>query len=527
MTILPLAATIQPALAIAAAQLLNVLVEENETVLRQFAENESWAPTLVSLLRSCTSAKIPGYKPLDLQTLSLLLASILHGIAGIPGDPALAAEAGDLALSAIASTLSQTEPEASFLRAVEFATKSAEEDQEIEDAQVPQSLGGRNGVERGSNPVFAEWEAAKLALEVLSNLCSDPSDPIPVQKDQTEDEEEEVVAGEDWEDVDMETDAVDGEPPSSAPTSAPDDDELGEDEDDEFPDDEEMEEVLGDQGTAAKIDSGPLASKIDTLGILASVRKLASVSPVLLSADPARATEVSGLLEVQHRALGALNNILMAMDKTWFSKHTEDLAGLWEWTLGVLEGTEAVKGRVPEAADDAAEVLDATLGSMLALARGLMTPNPALLAEINLPLATPLGTIAKLASLRRPGQTVPSLIPLLSILGQRRPGQLAENLEVGRFLVGIATEAASPLEEVADALDALFDVYAEWSWDYDSNWKSEGWLEKLRAAYGAIRNKVRLKAREFEVPFGFANEEYSSIVIPGQERRQAQGTRSP
>lgn len=411
---------------------------------------------------------------------------MIHGLSGIPGDPDKAIEAGDLALRAIASVLSQDLAD-SYRRAAEYASRP--------EPEIPEGLGAdkRHVADASVNPVHAEWEAFKLALEVLSNLCSDPRDPVAGPVVASERSKEDGRNGkpgeEEWDDVEMDADDDEDIVEEANGDAAADDDDEEEGDDDDFPDDEDMAEVLGEQGTAAQVENDPLAVKIEKLGILASVRRLASASELLGQADPARLDEIEGLLEVQHRALGALNNILLAMDKPWFAKHGGELAGLWEWAFGVIQQSEAVALAVPAASATADEVRNATIGVMLALVRGLAPQNPAMLAEYQLPVATPSGAITKLISLRSPDLS-PTLLPLLSMLAQRRPGHLTENLEIGRLFIAIATDPKSPVEEMVDALDGLFDIYAEGSWDYDRNWKGQGWLQVLRNAYGGIKARV-------------------------------------
>ncbi|KAJ3112062.1 hypothetical protein HDU96_004987 [Phlyctochytrium bullatum] len=88
-------------------------------------------------------------------------------------------------------------------------------------------------------------------------------------------------------------------------------------------------------------------------------------------------------------------------------------------------------------------------------------------------------------------------IGTLSVLG-KSPGNIPQNQKVGNFLLSIL-EGDEPLAAVAEALNGIFDIYADKEFDYDLPVFVNGnFLARLKAVYGKIRGKAAQLSKKKE-----------------------------
>ncbi|KAI8679737.1 hypothetical protein NCS57_00252300 [Fusarium keratoplasticum] len=307
---------------------------------------------------------------------------------------------------------------------------------------------------------------------------------------------------------------IDG-PPKPEKTGAKDDEEMGDadgasdgeemaDDDDEMDEDEleaDMEMVTGadrDEEDGNIDDLPVLKTLIDTA--LPELIRIASLSP---SDDTA--------LRLQSHALAALSNIAWSVSLIDFSdKHNAPIQAAWDpagralWT-GVV---------APILATDTADVGLAThvTGLAWAVARSLRgRPSTPFADEHRRFIALYQATKGSPAA-QDPEDPFQALsVKCIGVLGQLalEPAPLGRNRDVGTFLITLlAGLPATPPADAVEALNQVFDVYADEGYSYDKDvfWKDnfvkhlEEVLPKARAMVKTIdkraHGELRLRADE-------------------------------
>ncbi|KAF4465169.1 hypothetical protein FALBO_7990 [Fusarium albosuccineum] len=336
-----------------------------------------------------------------------------------------------------------------------------------------------------ANPV----EYQQLALEILAsigttlNTSGDSAGPPKPEKTEAKDDEEmgdADGAASDVEDV------------------------AGEDDDDEMDDDEleaDMEMVTGADRNEedGNIDDLPvLKVLIDTA--LPELIRIASLSP---------SDDIS--LRLQGYALSALNNIAWSVSLIEFSDpHNAPIQNAWD-PAGRALWTQVI---APILATDTADIGLATHITSLAwaVARSLRgRPNTPFSDEHRRFIALYQATKGSPAAQNSEDPFQALGVKCIGVLGQLalEPAPLDRNRDVGMFLVTLLVGLpATPPADAVEALNQVFDVYADESYSYDKDvfWKDnfmkhlEEVLPKARAMLKTIDKRadgeLRLRADE-------------------------------
>ncbi|KAM5348180.1 hypothetical protein ACJ41O_008004 [Fusarium nematophilum] len=337
-----------------------------------------------------------------------------------------------------------------------------------------------------ANPI----EYQQLALEILAsigtslNTSGDAGAPPKPEKAEGKDDEE---MG------DADGVASDGEGPDG------DDDDDDEMDEDELEADMEMVTGADRDEEDSNIDDLPvLKALIDTA--LPEIIRIASLTP----SDDAS-------LRLQGHALSALNNIAWSVSLIEFSDpHNAPIQNAWD-PAGRALWTQVI---APILAIDTADVDLATHVTSLAwaVARSLRgRPNTPFADEHRRFIALYQATRGSEAA-QNPEDPFQALgVKCVGVLGQLalEPAPLDRNRDVGTFLITLlAGLPATPPADAVEALNQVFDVYADEGYSYDKDvfWKDnfmkhlEETLPKVRAMLKTIdkraHGELRLRADE-------------------------------
>ncbi|KAJ9423810.1 hypothetical protein QL093DRAFT_2563186 [Fusarium oxysporum] len=319
-----------------------------------------------------------------------------------------------------------------------------------------------------ANPV----EYQQLALEILASIgttlnTSAEAEPHKEEKPEVKDDEEMGDADEE---------ISDGE------------EEGGEEDDDEMDDDEleaDMEMVTG-------ADRNEEDSNIDDLPILKTLIdnalpeliRIASLSPT---------DDVS--LRLQGHALSALNNIAWSVSLIDFSDlHNAPIQNAWD-PVGRALWTQVI---APILATDTADIDLATHVTSLAwgVARSLRgRPNTPFADEHRRFIALYQATKGSPAAqnLEDPFQSLS--VKCIGVLGQLAldPAPIDRNHDIGTFLITLlAGLPETPTADAVEALNQVFDIYADESYSYDKEvfWNNN-FLKHLDETVPKVRTMIK------------------------------------
>jgi hypothetical protein len=316
------------------------------------------------------------------------------------------------------------------------------------------------------------FEYQQLALEILASIgttlnTSAEAEPQKEEKPETKDDEEMADADEE---------ISDGE------------EEGGEEEEEEMDDDEleaDMEMVTG-------ADRNEEDSNIDDLPILKTLIdnalpeliRIASLSPV----DDAS-------LRLQGHALSALNNIAWSVSLIDFADaHNAPIQNAWD-PVGRALWAQVI---APILATDTADLDLATHVTSLAwgVARSLRgRPNTPFADEHRRFIALYQATKGSPAAqdLEDPFQSLS--VKCIGVLGQLalEPAPAGRNRDIGIFLITLlAGLPETPTADAVEALNQIFDIYADESYSYENEvfWKND-FLKHLDEALPKVRSMVK------------------------------------
>ncbi|KAF9433147.1 hypothetical protein BGZ76_009826 [Entomortierella beljakovae] len=343
-------------------------------------------------------------------------------------------------------------------------------------------------------------QTLQLSLELIANVCTESVEGV-------EEEEEEEV--DDWKD--------------EAAAAEDDDDEMEGDDDDSIDnatsydnkepkkDNEmdaktirEMEQLTSNDTPALDLSGHPIIN-ILTNTVFPALINLATPTPISFPAQevptiPTVAPLITSQLATTHlRALEALNNFLLTMadavpGKWWYKNRRSDAEQCWTWLFhqaGAVAGTGVRVGSEEKGQEMRGAVLDAIVGCLWTLARGLDADVP--LSDFHIPAL--MGTYASTTS---DSMRVKS-IGCLGVIA-RRQGAIDTNKIIGDFLINLLKNNPTT-EACVEALNAIYDIYADKEFDYDlpvyvqGNYNQE--LSKLtKMVKFMVRNVDRRKNRD-------------------------------
>ncbi|KAF8951567.1 hypothetical protein BGZ46_003909 [Entomortierella lignicola] len=298
-------------------------------------------------------------------------------------------------------------------------------------------------------------QTLQLSLELIANICTESVQGV-------EDEEEE-----EWKD----------EPGNDDDMDADEEDEEGKDEFEEKKDDDdentlrEMEQLAAASAEIPMDLSNHPIINILTNTVFPALVNLATPTPLSFPAQevptpPTAAPLITSQLATTHlRAIEALNNFLLTMadavpGKWWYKARKADAEQCWTWLFqqaGTVAGKGVQVGSEEKGQEMRGAVLDAIVGCLWTLARGLDANVP--LADFHIPAL--MGSYSSTTS----DSMRVKVIGCLGVIA-RRQGAIETNKVIGEFLINLLKNKPST-EACVEALNAIYDIYADAEFDYD------------------------------------------------------------
>ncbi|TPX54650.1 hypothetical protein SeMB42_g00182 [Synchytrium endobioticum] len=230
-----------------------------------------------------------------------------------------------------------------------------------------------------------------------------------------------------------------------------------------------------------------------------------------ISPSPNPACLSSSMQGTRVRALSCMETLTMGLDKSWFeSKNCQEITAMWSWLADIANHCSSTDGG--NGASDL-ESVESCVGVMWAFCRGLTGSSVQIVyTDQQLDALISLCTYSN-----NPPSLIIKALHVLSLLVSR-PSHMLQNKKVG--LVLLALIGSSSPEVVFEALDAIFDVYADASFDYDAPvFVGMGFLKRLKDSVEIVKDKVKNVDRKKDKWVGLDPRDYacysaSDVAVP-------------
>ncbi|KAJ2484084.1 hypothetical protein EV174_002712 [Coemansia sp. RSA 2320] len=279
----------------------------------------------------------------------------------------------------------------------------------------------------------------------------------------------------------------------------------------------EMEDILADEGTTAKeaddvVRQSVLGVFIGTivpsLQRLAQPTKMTTLAAAISECTSTPSSDsiklvtsvVENFAALHERALSCFNNVLLVIEESlsaWFRMHGDFVDQWWLLLIDIAQHLFGVGGAPAEFAEADQRlrfaVLEPTISCMWTLARSAQGAVPASREQIE-------GLIHVCEQAPSSDLRVKA-IGVLGNIACRKPGYIEENRRIGSYLLDEIVSKnllvpgapdSSAAEPLIEALDLIYDIYSDMTFDYDEPVFAYGaFLEKLRKCYLPMRKLVK------------------------------------
>ncbi|KAF9966774.1 hypothetical protein BGZ70_001318 [Mortierella alpina] len=474
-----------PKVIVAAAQCLYTLTDDNPECRVVFVKNPDYIKPFMNIL----SLNVNAEEELLIKTLACGIVINLRSVISPKTSESNFSEIHSAVLPVLSSALNYDIQKASAeATAAADVVNAQKQDFDLSKPNQPST-----NEERALALIETRLQTLQLSLELIANICTESVEGAE-HEDQEEQEEE-------WKD------------------EAADDDEMDADEDDESDLHEESKKDTGlDENTLREMEQLASASaetpldlsshpiiNILTNTVFPALINLGTPTPLSFPVQeiptPATAAPlITAQLATTHlRAIEALNNFLLTMadavpGKWWYSQRRSDAEQCWTWLFqqaGNVAGKGVQVGAEEKGQEMRGTVLDAIVGCLWTLARGLDAQVP--LSEFHIP-----ALMGAYASTTSDSMRVKS-IGCLGVIA-RRQGSIENNKVIGEFLINLLKNNPST-EACIEALNAIYDIYADAEFDYDMpvyvqgnfNQELKGMVKMVKFM---VRNIDRRKSRD-------------------------------
>ncbi|KAG0230548.1 hypothetical protein BGW41_002494 [Actinomortierella wolfii] len=338
--------------------------------------------------------------------------------------------------------------------------------------------------ETALHAIETRLQTLQLTLELIASICTESVEGV---------EEEDAI--EEWKggDADMDEDAMEG-----------DGDEDGADDFDAKDNGDaldanamrEMEQLAAaSQEVPVDLSNHPIV-KILVEVIFPALIHLGTPTPLSfpeqeVPTPPTVAPQITQQLATTHlRALEALNNFLLTMadavpGRWWYKVHRAEAEQCWTWLFqqaGAVAGKGVQVGSEEKGQEMRGAILDTMVGCLWTLARGLDAQVP--LADFHVPALMGAYHSTSSDSMRV------KAIGCLGVIG-RRQGAIEVNKTIGEFMIQLLKNKPSN-EACVEALNAIYDMYADKEFDYDLPVYVQGnFNQELKGMVKQVRFMVR------------------------------------
>lgn len=460
---------------IAAGQCLNTLTDDNKDIFIEFQNHPEYIDMLVSIVKNVTDEEYMLVRILACATLLNVREAVQSsGSWDEENDPI--AELNKSMLPILVESISFDIERAAeeCIQAVNSGKLTKDEQTGEISAKPKQPLTDEDQLVQR---IQERLTTLQLSLELISNVCI---------QDSTEDDG--------WEDAD-ET--------------------MGDDEADEIEEstdpDNVDEDVLADiaaTGETSNTEDIALLKNNPVLHILIyqvfpQLIKLASTTkisyppqetPAKYSEQSIEANIINAFSLTHLRAFECMNNFFLAMNdlpsKFWFKEKKEESQQAWNWlfqTAGAVAGSGVTVGNEEPQQELRGSVLEAIVGCLWALGRGL--GQDIVLQEFHVP-----ALLGSYNSSARDSMRV-KCIGTLGVIAMRQ-GDVETNKTIGNFFIKALQElppnGATTTDAATEMLNAIFDVYGDYVYDYDLPvFVNGGYLSALKQVVPQFRNAAK------------------------------------
>ncbi|TPX37640.1 hypothetical protein SmJEL517_g00597 [Synchytrium microbalum] len=451
----------------ASLQCLNVLTDDSENTLLSISLHTSHPDLIASLMEVAASgASQPDnqsfsvYDDENRMMVRVLAASIVYNVASATSTSTLSSRSQvmmNAVIPATTSALSSLDVAVTLAKAVELeqefqvdvVSKAPVTPQTTEDGDMQMGHDHDEEVATSTKVLKAQTAIAILeshfltvhyALEVLANALGDD------------------VNQRGWEDVNGDQDDVDP-----------------------------MDAAVEEEEDSQESDSAAFITQIMTSTAPSLFPLLAQLSQIESSTTIIPASLAASVQGTRVRALSCLETLTMGVDKSWFaSQSSSDIATMWTWLIDIANRTTSNTSNSAVAPVVDLEALEGAVGIMWAMSRGISG------LKMDIPYTNQQldALIALCTTATNPPSLIIKSLHVLSLL-VNRPDRIPENRQVGLLLLALI--AGSPSTEVVfEALDAIFDVYSDASFDYDEPvFVGCDFLRRLKDSVQAVRVKIK------------------------------------
>ncbi|KAK9701950.1 hypothetical protein K7432_011483 [Basidiobolus ranarum] len=434
---------------LSAAQALNALTDDNKEAFKFFGHHHEYISLLGKMVTTVPSE--------DRIQLSILAAGVLINLRPMIADPTddstdIIKAIGPLLISCLKYDIQGAAKEAVELADV---IKTREQAQDFNQLSKDQST-----EEERLATVDQRLTTLQFCLELLANLSA-----------------EDIPEEEQWEDANGEGD---------------DDDAMSDSSIVDIPADIIMEEHEEEAQAFQESDNSLFSAALPYLIPLGTPTPI-SFPPQSPDEKFLSPTTTNALSVLHLRALSCFNNFLITMsensNKSWFKQHQEDVDRCWNWLFEVANTTAGSGVIVGQGQDSRASVMEAVVGCLWTLSRGAEAAVPVTDAQIAALIQSYHSTVVDSMRVK--------CIGLLGVLAQRRPGFIESNKVIGSFMIGLIQDIPkTSVEVVVEVLNAIYDIYADISYDYDRPVFVEGnFLNALKKSTGELRKIVKVVDR--------------------------------
>ncbi|KAF9217718.1 hypothetical protein BGZ59_000636 [Podila verticillata] len=462
-----------PKVIVAAAQCLYTLTDDNPDCRVVFVKNPDYINPLMNIL----SLNVNAEEELLIKTLACGIVINLRSIISSKASENDFSEIHSAVLPVLSGALNYDLQKAS----TDAAAAAQVVNLQKKDVDLSKPNQPATDEEHALALIETRLQTLQLSLELIANICTESVEGVD-----HEDEEE-------WKDEDddeMETHDDEDEDAMNEPESEKKDDGLDENTM------REMEQLAAASSETPLDLSGHTIINILVNTIFPALIHLGTPTPLSFPEQtvPTPST-VAPLITTQlattHlRAIEALNNFLLTMadsvpGKWWYKHRKADADQCWTWLFqqaGAVAGNGVQVGAEEKGQEMRGAVLDAIVGCLWTLARGLDAEVP--LADFHIPALMGAYTSTTSDSMR-----VKS-IGCLGVIAKRQ-GAIETNKAVGEFLMNLLKNNPST-EACVEALNAMYDIYADKDFDYDLPVYVQGnFNQELRGMIKMVKFMVR------------------------------------
>ncbi|KAI9240153.1 MAG: armadillo-type protein [Podila humilis] len=462
-----------PKVIVAAAQCLYTLTDDNPDCRVVFVKNPDYINPLMNIL----SLNVNAEEELLIKTLACGIVINLRSIISSKASENDFSEIHSAVLPVLSGALNYDLQKAS----TDAAAAAQVVNLQKKDVDLSKPNQPATDEEHALALIETRLQTLQLSLELIANICTESVEGVD-----HEDEEE-------WKDEDddeMETHDDEDEDAMNEPESEKKDDGLDENTM------REMEQLAAASSEIPLDLSGHTIINILMNTIFPALIHLGTPTPLSFPEQtvPTPST-VAPLITTQlattHlRAIEALNNFLLTMadsvpGKWWYKHRKADADQCWTWLFqqaGAVAGNGVQVGAEEKGQEMRGAVLDAIVGCLWTLARGLDAEVP--LADFHIPALMGAYTSTTSDSMR-----VKS-IGCLGVIAKRQ-GAIETNKAVGEFLMNLLKNNPST-EACVEALNAMYDIYADKDFDYDLPVYVQGnFNQELRGMIKMVKFMVR------------------------------------